>query len=162
MPHTVLSGETISPVKVLVEELPAGKIKEEPLSPGGGQPTPMLANSAEPQPKEIPSSLGKQEKASSSPGRPQPIGAVAPTAAPRKSKAKIRGLSILHSALEVPLGVKLLASSKKPKATSTPQSLMVWYNLHSCHLGGLPTGSIEMKELKDSTDSPIKGKESLL
>ena len=161
-PHAVLSEETISQVKVIVEELPAGKIKEEPLSPGGRQPTPMSADFAEPQPKKIPSNLGKQAKASPSPGRPQPIGAVAPTAAPRKLKAKIRGLSILHSALEVPLEVKPLAGSKKPKATSTPQSLVVQYNLCSCHLGGLPTGSIEMKELKDSTDSPIKGKESLL
>ena len=81
-PHTILSEETVFPVKVLVEKLPAGKIKEEPLSPGGGQPTPTSAIFAEPQPKEIPSSSGKQAKASSSPGRPQPIGAIAPTAAP--------------------------------------------------------------------------------
>ena len=42
----------------------------------------MSADFAEPQSKEVPLSLGKQAKASSSPGRPQPIGAVAPTAAP--------------------------------------------------------------------------------
>ena len=162
LPHAVLSGETLSPVKVLVEELPARKIKEEPLSQESGQSAPMSADFAEPQPKDVPLCIGKQAKASSSPGRPQPIGAVAPTAAPQKSKSKIRGLSILHSALEVPLEVKLLAGSKKPKATSTPQSLMVRYNPRSCHLGGLPTGSIEMKELKDSTASPIKEKESLL
>ena len=79
-------------------------------------------------------------------------------AAPRKSKLKVRGLSILRSALEVPLEVKLLAGSKKPKATSTPQDLVVRYNPHSRHLGGLPTGSIEMKELKYSPDSSKKEK----
>ena len=36
-PHGILSGEMISPVKVLVEELLAVKIKEEPLSPKSGQ-----------------------------------------------------------------------------------------------------------------------------
>ena len=41
--------------------------------------------------------------------------------------------------------VKLLASGKKPKATSTPQNLMVWYNPHSCHIAGLPTGSMSGK-----------------
>ena len=86
LPHAILSGETISPVKVLVEDLPTGKIKEEPLSPKSGQSAPMSADFAEPQPKEVPLSLAKQAKASSSPGRPQPIGAVAPTAAPQKSK----------------------------------------------------------------------------
>ena len=65
-----------------MEELYTRKIKEEPLSPESGQSAPMSADFAEPQPKDVPSSLGKQAKASSSPGRPQPIGAVAPTAAP--------------------------------------------------------------------------------
>ena len=159
-PHTVLHEETVS--QVLGEKLPAGKIKEEPLSPGSEQPTPTSVNFAETQPKEIPLSLGKQAKASPSPGRPQPIGAIAPTAAPQKSKAKVRGLSILCSALEIPPEVKLLAGSRKPKATSTPQSFVVRYNLCSCHLGGLPTRSIEMKELKDSSNLPTKGQESPL
>ena len=102
-----------------MEELPSGKIKEEPLSPGSEQPSSTSGNLAEAQPKGTP--LGKQVKASPSPGRPQPIGAIAPTAAPRKLKAKLRGPSILRSALEIPTEVKLLAGSRKPKATSTPQ-----------------------------------------
>ena len=159
-PHTVLHEETVS--QVLVEKLPTGNIKEEPLSPGSEQPTSTSVNFAETQPKEISLSLGKQAKASPSPGRPQPIGAIAPTAAPRKSKAKFRGLSILCSALDIPPEVKLLAGSRKPKATSTPQNLMVRYNLCSCRLGGLPTGSIKMKELKDSPNLPMKGQESPL
>ena len=81
-PHAVLSGETLSPVKALVEELPARKIKEEPLSPESGQSTPMSADFADPQLKDVSTGLGKQAKASSSPRRPQPIGAIAPTAAP--------------------------------------------------------------------------------
>ena len=89
LPHAVLSGETLSLVKVLMEEQPARKIKEEPLSPESGHATSMSADFAEPQPKDVPSSLEKQAKASSSPGRPQSIGAVAPTAAPQKSKSKI-------------------------------------------------------------------------
>ena len=88
-PHAVLSGEMLSPVKALVEELPTRKIKEEPLSPESGQSTPISADFADPQLKDVSTGLGKQAKASSSPRRPQPIGAIAPTAAPRKSKPKI-------------------------------------------------------------------------
>ena len=80
----------------------------------------------------------KTNKAPPPSGRPQPLGAIASTAAPRKSKVKTRGLSILRSALEIPPEVKLLAGSRKPKATSMLQSLVVRYNLHSCRVGGLP------------------------
>ena len=132
------------------------------MSPGRVQPTLASVSSAETPSKEVSLSLEKQAKASPPSGRPQPIEAIAPTAAPRKSKAKIRGLSILQSALEIPPEVKLLAGNRKPKATSTPQSLMVQYNPHSCCIGGLPTGSIEMKELKDSPNLPTKGQESPL
>ena len=159
-PHTVLHEETDS--LVFKEKLLAGKIKEEPMSPGRVQSTPASVSSAETPPKEISLSLEKQAKASPPSGRPQPIGAIAPTEAPRKSKVKIRGLSILQSALEIPPEVKLLAGSRKPKATSMPQSLVVWYNLRSCRIGGLPTGFIEMKEMKDSPNLPTKGQESQL
>ena len=118
------------------------------------QPTSASISSVESPSKEISLNSKEQMKASPSSGRPQPIGEIAPTAAPRKSKSKIRGLSILRSALEIPPEVKLLAGSKKPKATSTPQSLVVRYNPCSCHIGGLPTGSIEMKELKDTPNYP--------
>ena len=39
-PHAVLSGEMLSPMKVLVEEVPTRKITEEPLSPESGQSAP--------------------------------------------------------------------------------------------------------------------------
>ena len=126
------------------------------MFPESGHSTPLSTSFTDSQFKAESPVLGKKGKISSSPKRPQPIGASAPTAAPRKSKPKVRGLSILRSALEVPLEVKLLTSIKKPKATSTPQNLVVWYNLLSCHLGRHPTGSIKMKELKSSPDSPIE------
>ena len=113
------------------------------MFPESGHSTPLSTSFTDSQFKAESPVLGKKGKISSSPKRPQPIGASAPTAAPRKSKPKVRGLSILCSALEVPLEVKLLTSVKKPKATSTPQNLVVWYNLLSCHLGGLPTGGTE-------------------
>ena len=159
-PNAVSSGEKISPVKAITEEPLVEKIKEEPMFPESGLSTPISANFTDPQFEAESPSLGKQGKTPPSPKRPQPIGANAPTAAPQKSKPKIRGLSILHSALEVPLEVKLLTGSKKPKVTSTPQNLVVWYNPRSCHIGGLPTGSIEMKELKSSPDSSIKEEKS--
>ena len=137
---------TLSPQKAVTEELLVGKIKEEPMLPESDHFTPLSASFTDPQLKAESSGLGKKGKIFSLPKRPLPIGASAPIAAPQKSKPKVQGLSILHSALEVPLEVKLLTSGKKPKATSTPQNLVVRYNLHSCHLGGLPTGSIEMKE----------------
>ena len=147
--------------KVVTEALPIGKIKEEPMFPESGHSTPLSTSFTDSQFKAESPVLGKKGKISSSPKRPQPIGASAPTAPPRKSKPKVRGLSILRSALEVPLEVKLLTSVKKPKATSTPQNLVVWYNLLSCHLGGLPTGSIKMKEMKSSPDSPIEERKPL-
>ena len=159
-PHKVWDEETDS--LLFKEDPPAREIKEEPMSPKEAQLAPASVNSGETPPTDIPLKLEKQEKVSPPSGRPQPIGAIAPTAAPRKSKAKSRGLSILRSALEIPPGVKLLASSRKPKATSTPQSLVVRYNPRSCRIGGLPTGSIEMKELKDSPNPPLKGHESPL
>ena len=161
-PNAVSSGETLSPVKALTEEKLVGKIKEEPLSPMSGQSTPISVDFATPQLKTVSTGLGKQEKVSPSPKRPQPIGANAPIAASRKLKPKIRGLSILCSVLEDPLELKLLAGSRKPKATSMPQNLVVWYNLHSCFLGGLPTGSIEMRELKNFSESSIKEEKSSL
>ena len=84
------------------------------------------------------------------------IAPVVPKAAPRKSKAKVRGLSLLRSALEVPSEIKLLAGGRKPMATSTLQNLSVQYNPRSCRLGGLPIGSIEMKELKNPSDVSLK------
>ena len=83
------------------------------MIPESGLSTPILADFADPQLKTVSPGLGKQAKIPPSPKRPQPIGANAPTAAPRKSKLKIQGLSILCSMLEVPLEVKLLAGSKK-------------------------------------------------
>ena len=136
--------------------LPVGKIKEEPMFPESGHSTPLSTSFTDPQLKAESPVLGRKRKISSSLKRPQPNGASAPTAAPRKSKPKVQGLSILHSALEVPLEVKLLASGKKPKATSTLQNLVVRYNSCSCRLGRVPTGSIEMKELKSSPNSPIE------
>ena len=130
------------------------EIKEEPCSPKCSDEPFLLSTSTTPQLKVA--SSKRKGKDSLSPKRPQPIRAIAPLAAPQKQKPKVRGLSILHSALEVPLKVKLLTSGKKPKATSTPQNIVVRYNPHSCRLGGLPSGSIEMKELKNSADSPIK------
>ena len=159
-PHTVLHEETDS---LVLKEVPlAEKIKEEPMPSGETQPTPASISSAETPSKEISLNSKGQMNASPSSGRPQPIGEMAPIAAPRKPKSKICGLSILRSALEIPPEVKLLAGSRKPKATSTPQSLMVRYNLRSCRIGGLPTGSIEMKELKDSPKLPMKRQESPL
>ena len=155
-PKADTPGVTLLPQKVVTEELLVGKIKEEPMFPESGHSTPLSASFTDPQLKAEATGLGKQGKISSSPKRPQPIGASASIAAPRKSKLKARGLSILCFALEVPLEVKLLASGKKPKATSTPQNLVVRYNLHSCRQGGFPTGSIKMKELKSSPNSPIK------
>ena len=146
---------TPSPQKVVTEVLPVGTIKE-PMFPESGHSTPFSTSFTYPQLKAESPVLGKKGKIYSSPKRPQPIGASAPTAAPRKSKLKVQGLSLLHSALEVPLEVKLLASGKKPKATRTPQNLVVQYNPHSCHLGGLITGSIKMKELKSFPNSPIE------
>ena len=159
-PHMVPHEETDSLESR--ENTLTGKIKEEPMSPEEKQPTLASINSAETPSKEISLNSKEQMKASPSSGRPQPIGEIAPVAASRKSKSKIRGLSILRSALEIPPEVKLLAGSRKPKATSTPQSLVVWYNPRFCHIGGLPTGSIEMKELKDSPKLPMKRQESPL
>ena len=88
-PHTVLSGEMLSPMKALVEELPTRKIREEPLSPESGQSAPLSADFADSQLKDVSTGLGKQAKASFCPRRPQPIGAIAPTAAPQKLKPKI-------------------------------------------------------------------------
>ena len=156
-PNADTSGVMLLPQKAVTEELLVGNIKEEPVFPESGHSTPLSASFTDPQLTAESPSLGKQGKISSSPKRPQPIGASAPTAVPRKSKPIIRGLSILYFALEIPLEVKLLASGKKPKAISTPLNLVVWYNPRSCHIGRLPTGSIEMKELKSSPDSPIKG-----
>ena len=62
------------------------------------------------------------------PKRTSPVGASGPTVTPHKPKAKAWGVFILHSALEVPLEVKILAKGKKARTTSTPQSLVVWYN----------------------------------
>ena len=91
------------PQKVVTEVLPVGKIKEEPMFPESGHSTPLSTSFTDPQLKAESPVLGKKGKISSSPKRPQPIGASAPTAAPRKSKPKVRGLSVLHSTLEVPL-----------------------------------------------------------
>ena len=159
-PHTVPQEET-NPL-LLKENLTARKTKEEPMSPGGAQSTAASKSSAKAPPGETSLDPKNPTKASLSSERPQPIGGLAPTAAPRKSKSKIRGLSILRSALEIPPEVKLLAGSRKPKATSTPQSLVVRYNSRSCRIGGLPTGSIEMKELKDSPNLPMRRQESPL
>ena len=159
-PHMVPQEET-DPL-LLKESLTARKTKEEPMSPGGAQPTAASKSSARAPPEEISLDPRNPTEASLSSERPQPIGGMAPTAAPQKSKSKIRGLSILRSALEIPPEVKLLAGSRKPKATSTPQSLVVRYNSRSCRIGGLPTGSIEMKELKDSPNLPMKRQESPL
>ena len=114
-PHTVLHEETDSLVSK--ENTLAGKIKEEPMSPGGIQPTPGSVRSAETPPKETSVNPKKQTKASPPSGRSQPLGAIAPTVAPQKSKVKTRGLSVLA----IPPEVNLLASSRKPKATSTLQ-----------------------------------------
>ena len=154
-PNADVLEVTLSPQEAVTEELPVGTIKEEPMFPESGHSTPLSTSFTDPQLKAESPDLRKKGKISSSLKRPQPIGASAPIAAPRKSKPKVQGLSILCSALEVPLEVKLLTSSKKPKATSTPQNLVVRYNPLSCRLGGLPTGSIEMKELKSSQNSPI-------
>ena len=56
-PNAVSSGETLSPVKALTEEIPMGKIKEEPMSP-------ISADFAAPQLKTVPPGLGKQAKIS--------------------------------------------------------------------------------------------------
>ena len=153
-------GATISPLKAVTEELLGGEIKEEPMFPESGSSTPLSASFTDFQFKAESPGFGKKGKIPSSPKRPQPIGANAPTTAPQKPKPKVLGLSILYFTLEVPLEVKLLAGGKKAKATSTPQNLMVRYNLRSCCIGGLPTGSIKMKELKSSPDSSIKGEKS--
>ena len=61
-PHTVLHEETDS--LVFKENTLAGKIKEEPMSPRGIQPTPASVSSAETPPKEISLNSKKQTKAS--------------------------------------------------------------------------------------------------
>ena len=155
-PNVDAPEATLSNQKAVTEELPVGTIKEEPMFPESAHPTPLSTSFTDPQLKAESPDLGKKGKISSLLKRPQPIGASAPIAALQKSKWKVRGLSILCSTLEVPLEVKLLASDKKPKATSTPQNLVVWYNPCSCHLGRLPTGSVEMKELKSCPNSLIK------
>ena len=113
--------------------------------------------SSKPRPRSISISEGDGE-ITFSPMRPKPIGASAPLVAPRKPKPKARSFSVLCSALEVPLGVKLLAGNKKPKAFSTPQGITVLYNPHASHIGGFPTGSIEMHELNNLPIPSMKKK----
>ena len=48
-PNAATSGETISPVKAITEELLVGKIKEEPMFPESGLSTPISADSTNPQ-----------------------------------------------------------------------------------------------------------------
>ena len=73
---------TLSPQKVVTEELPVGTIKEEPMFPESGHSTPLSTSFTDPQLKAESPDLGKKGKISSSPKRPQPIGASAPIAAP--------------------------------------------------------------------------------
>ena len=80
---------TPSPQKVVTEVLPVGRIKEEPMFPESGHSTPLSTSFTDPQLKAESPVLGKKGQNSSSPKRPQPIGASAPTAAPRKSKPKV-------------------------------------------------------------------------
>ena len=75
--------------KVVTEALPVGKIKEEPMFPESGHSTPLSTSFTDSQFKAESPVLEKKGKISSSLKRPQPIGASAPTAAPRKSKPKV-------------------------------------------------------------------------
>ena len=79
----------LSSQKVVTEALPIGKIKEEPMFPESGHSTPLSTSFTDSQFKAESPVLGKKGKISSSAKRPQPIGASAPTAAPRKSKPKV-------------------------------------------------------------------------
>ena len=144
-----------------INEIPMQKVKEEPLFPKSTQPAQLSSNFTAAFAETDHLNSAKQRKTPSPAKNPQLIAPVAPKTAPRKSKAKVQGLSILRSALKVPLDIKLLVGGRKPTATSTPQNIAVRYNPHSCCLGGLPTGSIEMKELKSPSGlSPKKEKPS--
>ena len=146
---------------ITIDELSMQKMKEEPDFFTSAQAvqlsssfTAVVAENKQP-------NQSKHTDAPSPMKDPPLIAPVVPKAAPRKSKARVRGLSFLSSALEVPSEVKLLAGGRKPSATSTPQNLSVGYNPCSCRLGGLPIGSIEMKEFKSlSSVSPKKEKSS--
>ena len=157
-PDTDVSGAQLSSQEIVINGLPMRKVKEEPLFPKSGHPTQLSSTFTATSTEADCLDLEEQRKTPSPLQNPQPMVPTASKAAPRKLKPKVRSLSILRSALEVPLDIKLLAGGKKPKATSTPQNLVVWYNPRCCHLGGLPTGSIEMKELKSSPGLSLKEK----
>ena len=153
-----LSSSPTEPVskEITIDELSLQKVKEEPSFPVSAQPAQLSSSFTAVASKNNHPNLAKH-KETPTPTRNPPLTApVAPKAAPRKSKAKFRGLSFLRSALEVPSDIKLLAGGRKPAATSTPQNLSVRYNPCSCRLGGLPIGSIEMKELKSPSSVSLK------
>ena len=159
-PDTDVPEAKLSSQEAVINGLPIKKVKEEPLFSESGHPTQLSSSFTATSAEADCLDLEKQRKTPSPMKNPQPMAPTAPKATPRKSKTKVRGLSILRSALEVPLDVKLLAGGKKPKATSTPQNLVVRYNPHSCRLGGLPTESIKMKELKSSPGLSLKKEKS--
>ena len=155
VPHPLASLSTLdaeeelpNPVEAFTLECSIANgltIKEEPSTPELSTSTTSMGKISPPQVNpsvSSPPSKGNGE-AGVFPKRPLPIGASGPIVAPHKSKSKVQDLLILCSAFEVPLEVKLLASGKKP---STPQNLVVRYNPRASHVGGLCSGSIEVKE----------------
>ena len=57
-------------MEALAQELPAGKINEEPMFPESRQSGPISADFADLQLKDVSTGLGRQAKISSSPKRP--------------------------------------------------------------------------------------------
>ena len=112
------------------EESPASGLHTQSSNPGS---TPLLSNPKKPNQQ----ASEEDGEVSFSPSRPQLIGATGLVAAPCKAKPKVRSFSVLHSALEVTLAVKLLAGSKNPRANSMPQGISMWYNPCASHIGGL-------------------------
>ena len=158
-----LSSSPTEPVSqgITIDELSMQKIKEEPNFSASAQPAQLSSSFTAVVVENKQPILAKHKDTPSPMKGPLLIAPVVPKVAPRKSKAKVRGLSFLRSALEVPSEVKLLAGGRKPTATSTPQNLSVRYNPRSCRLGGLPVGSTEMKEFKSPSNvSQKKGKSS--
>ena len=157
--HPLSSSPTESVSKeITIDELSLQKVKEEPSFPGSAQPAQLSSSFTAVASENNHPNLAKHRETPSPRKNPLLIAPVAPKAAPRKSKAKVWGLSFLHS--EVPSDIKLFAGGRKPTATSTPQNLSVRYNPRSCRLGGLPIGSIKMKELKSPSSVSLKKEKS--
>ena len=115
--HSANNGPPSEESATLKKPGPQLKVKEEPPTPESYTSSASLSMvntiAIQPEPKIILSTTMLEKKVTSSSERPQPIGASVPLAAPCKTKPKGRGSSILRSALEIPMEVKLLPGHKK-------------------------------------------------